>query len=286
MLSITKLLSKQKLGYNAAKLLESCICKKKIKPIIPAIPVFNIIIQNLAGVILCTLKEPGKLSLEYLSYIITKKKIIDIGISHFMLLYKDGTPLLAHSLYSEVLYDKNIYFIINEDKFTEFIELTYVPVLENKIERKIIIGFGYTNVKSIISCEILESFNMQILARLFYANTDINKEIYNRIHNNSRKLVKYNRFYKYYAYFYNKLDTLIWDGIHINYISILDENGNFTIHNLNQIVNDIIKDFPAYLKIDICKPNGYLQILTPKQLREYYYRAKSFAEYPAVFISK
>jgi hypothetical protein len=254
---------------------------------------FDITIKDMAGNILCNIKEPDELSLEYLGVIIKNKCNIQ---DSFMLLYKDGTPLCVHKhIYRgyDIAEPKHVnifrYYIIC-DGITE-LTLVKSPKVYDGTNIPYYNTYGFMlEVTKYTPHSILERFNLDILNRLFGLSDSILKD-YVQYSSKDRIYLghvhKYWSFYKITKYFYNKMDTFIWDNIHINYIHILDEYGNLTIHNLNAIIQDLLKDLPEYFGINVCKPNGYLKILTLTQLQEYFQYEKKHIDIddksPAIF---
>jgi hypothetical protein len=247
----------------------------------PKFPVFDITIKDTEGNILCNIKEPDELSLEYLAIIIKHKCNIDKG--NFMLLYKDGKPLSIGTYYEDIHYDVsgNVIYRYKTRSGEHYIlhegltELTLVRSVETAGT-----WIQHYSSNTIIHTpyNILERFNMNILKRLFGFSDSILKDsiIPNILHKKNADTDYaywttnlYINAHKITKYFYNKIDTFIWDGVHINYINILDEYGDLTTHNLNEIIQDLLKDLPDYFGINFGKPNGYLKILTITQLQAY-----------------
>jgi hypothetical protein len=231
----------------------------------------------MAGNILCNIKEPNELSLEYLAIIIKHKCNIDKG--NFMLMYKDGKPLYIGTYYEDINYDisGNIVYRYKAQRGEHYIlhegltELTLVRSVETAGAW---IQNNLSNTIIHTPYNILEHFNMDILKRLFGFSDSILKDsiiphILCKKGYAFRTTELYIDVHKITKYFYNKIDTFIWDGVHINYINILDEHGDLTTHNLNEIIQDLLKDLPDYFGINFCKPNGYLKILTITQLQAY-----------------
>jgi hypothetical protein len=246
---------------------------------------FDITITDMAGNILCNIKEPDELYLEYLAVIIKNKCNIQ---DSFMLLYKDGKPLSIDTYYEDIADPKYVtkvkfvrYYILC-DGITE-LKLVKSPKVYGGIN---ISSYDTSDVTIYTPYRVLEHFNLNILKRLFGSNNSIinNYIKYPSEKIRSRGLRQYWSLYKITKYFYNKIDTFIWDNIHINYVNILDEYGNLATHNLNAIIQDLLKDLPEYFGINICKPNGYLKILTLTQLQEYFQYEKHIdRESPVIF---
>jgi hypothetical protein len=292
---LAALLSRQTLGCKSINLLKSCL-KPKIKQrpqYPPKFPMFDITIKDMAGNILCNIKEPNELSLEYLAVIIKNKCNTQ---DSFMLLYKDGKPLCVHNhIRYDIANPKHVNFFKNFFK--------YYILCDGITELKLVKSpniYGGTNIPTNIPTygksvtiytphRILEHFNLNILKRLFGSNNSIIKDYIKDPSRTirSRCMLQYWSLYKITKYFYNKIDTFIWDNIHINYVNILDEYGNLTTHNLNAIIQDLLKDLPEYFGINICKQNGYLKILTLTQLQEYFQYEKKHIdidrESPVIF---
>jgi hypothetical protein len=248
---------------------------------------FDITIKDMAGNILCNIKEPNELSLEYLAIIIKNKCNIQ---DSFMLLYKDGKPLSIGTYYEDIAdpkygtkHVKFVRYYILCDGITE-LKLVKSPKVYSKIIN--IPSYNKSEVIIYTPYRVLEHFNLNILKRLFGSNNSIinNYIKYPSEKFRSRGLQQYWSLYKITKYFYNKIDTFIWDNIHINYVNILDEYGNLTTHNLNAIIQNLLKDLPEYFGINICKSNGYLKILTLTQLQEYcQYEKHIDYESPVIF---
>jgi hypothetical protein len=243
----------------------------------PKFPIFDITIKDTEGNILCNIKEPNELSLEYLAIIIKHKCNIDKG--NFMLMYKDGKPLSIGTYYEDITNDisGNVIYRYRAQCGEHYIlhegltELTLVRSVETA---GTCIQHYSSNTIIHTPYHILERFNMNILKRLFGFSDSILKDsiiphiLYKQGYT-FRTTDLYIDVHKITKYFYNKIDTFIWDGVHINYVNILDEHGDLTTHNLNEIIQDLLKDLPDYFGINFGKPNGYLKILTITQLEAY-----------------